>query len=207
MQTMKKFAVASWLSLGALGCSSGSGGTEATTPPSEPPGSEASVPELGEEPDVNARSMPEAAGAVEVSILPRSASTLSGTARFESVPQGVKVAVKVLGAPPGEHGAHIHQSADCSAADASSAGAHFNPDGHDHGKPGDSARHLGDLGNLIVQADGTGTLEILIEGSSLEPDDPHSILGRGLIIHAQKDDGSQPSGNSGARIGCAEITR
>lgn len=207
MQTMTRIAVLSWLSVAALGCASGAGGADANVPPSEPPGSDASAPPVGVEPGETSRSMPEARGPIEAAIVGRSESKLTGTANFEPTSAGVKITVKVSGAPPGEHGSHIHQTGDCSAADASSAGPHFNPDGHDHGQPGDAARHLGDLGNLLVAADGTGTLEIEVTGATLEVDDPHSFLGRGLIIHEKKDDGSQPSGNAGARIGCAEIRR
>jgi Cu-Zn family superoxide dismutase len=36
---------------------------------------------------------------------------------------------------------------------------------------------------------------------------PESVIGKALVVHADQDDfESQPSGNSGARIGCGEIT-
>ena len=86
-----------------------------------------------------------------------------------------------------------------------SAGGHFNPDKHDHGLPTADARHLGDLGNLEVGKDGKGHTEITIPGANLKKDDPHSYLGRAIIIHEKKDDGGQPTGNAGGRIGCGVI--
>jgi Cu-Zn family superoxide dismutase len=142
-----------------------------------------------------------------VAIQARSGAALTGTARLEETPDGVKVTLKLGNAPPGLHGAHIHEKGDCSAADGTSAGDHFNPAGHDHGRPPDEKRHLGDLGNIGVDQSGVGLLEIVVAGANLKPDDPNSYLGRAVIVHAKKDDGSQPSGNAGARIGCAEIKR
>ena len=43
----------------------------------------------------------------------------------------------------GQHGAHIHEKADCSSPDAKSAGEHFAPDGHPHGLPPEEPRHPG----------------------------------------------------------------
>jgi superoxide dismutase, Cu-Zn family len=142
-----------------------------------------------------------------VTILPRSNSKLKGTAHFEPTAHGVKVTIDVTDAPSGKHGAHIHQVADCSSKDAKSAGDHFNPESHEHGLPMVEARHLGDLGNLEVGKDGKGHLEITIAGASLKPGDKMSFLDRGIIIHEKVDDGGQPAGNAGARIGCGEIKR
>jgi superoxide dismutase, Cu-Zn family len=144
------------------------------------------------------------AGTALVTIEARSESKLSGTARFEPTADGLRVVVHIVDAAPGEHGVHIHEVGDCSAADGSSAGAHYNPEGHDHGRPPD-VRHIGDFGNMIVNEDGAGDLEILVPGASLDPTAPGSFLGRSIVVHAQPDDGSQPSGNSGARIGCGVI--
>jgi len=143
-------------------------------------------------------------GGASVPIEARSESKLSGTARFEPTDDGLRVVVTLVDAPPGEHGVHIHEVGDCSAADASSAGDHYNPEGHAHGRPPDQ-RHIGDFGNMIVTEDGNGSLEIVVPGASLEPEAPMSFLGRSIVVHAKADDGSQPSGNSGARIGCGVI--
>jgi Cu-Zn family superoxide dismutase len=144
---------------------------------------------------------------ITVTIEPRSGSKLKGTARLEPTAQGVKVTLDVSDAPAGQHGAHIHQNADCSSKDAKSAGDHFNPGSHSHGLPNVEARHLGDLGNLEVGKDGKGHLEITIAGANLKSGDKMSFVDRGIVIHEKVDDGGQPAGNAGARIGCGEIKR
>jgi Cu-Zn family superoxide dismutase len=141
-----------------------------------------------------------------VSLLSKSNSKVTGTVTLTEEDDGVKVAIQLANAKPGDHGMHIHEKADCSAPDAKSAGDHFNPEKHDHGMPDGDKRHLGDLGNISVDKDGTGTAETKVKGANLKPDDPMSFLRRSLIVHEKKDDGkTQPSGNSGARIACAEL--
>lgn len=147
---------------------------------------------------------PVPAGGTIIEIAPRSEAKLSGTARFEPVDEGLRVVVRIVDAPPGEHGVHIHEIGNCTAPDASSAGEHYNPENHEHGRP-PATRHLGDFGNLTVAEDGTGTLEIVVPGATLDPADARSFLGRSIVVHANPDDGSQPSGNSGPRIGCGVI--
>ncbi|MFO0757920.1 MAG: superoxide dismutase family protein [Byssovorax sp.] len=147
---------------------------------------------------------PASAPPVEVTIEPRSSSKLSGSATFTAVDGGVKVSIKVAGAPPGKVATHVHETGDCSAPDAKSAGGHFNPDNHPHALP-DGERHLGDLGNIDIAADGTGRLEITVKGANLTPGDAHSYLGRAIIVHEKQDDGGQPVGNAGSRIGCGVI--
>lgn len=143
--------------------------------------------------------------ALEVPLQPKSGSSLSGNATFTETPEGVKVVLTVAGVSPGEHGTHIHENGDCSAPDAMSAGGHFNPQQHPHGLPVTTPRHLGDLGNITVTVDGTGTLEFLAQGANLKEGDANSFLNRALIVHEKTDDGGQPVGNAGGRIGCAEI--
>lgn len=184
MNTIIERSVCGLLLVLAAGCASEKRPAETAEPAATPP----PVPE----------------GGTIIEIAPRSESKLSGTARFEPVDDGLRVVVRVVDAPPGDHGVHIHEVGNCTAPDASSAGEHYNPDSHEHGRP-PATRHLGDFGNLTVADDGTGTLEIVVPGASLDADSSHSFLGRAIIVHAQPDDGSQPSGNSGARIGCGVI--
>ena len=147
-----------------------------------------------------------AAGAwAPIQIAAKTDSGLTGTVVLQSVDNGVRVVIAVNNVSPGKHGAHIHEVGDCSAPDGKSAGGHFNPGGHDHALPGGAVKHLGDLGNITVDAQGVGALEFVIEGANLEDGKDNSILGRSLIIHADEDDGGQPTGNAGGRIGCAEL--
>jgi Cu-Zn family superoxide dismutase len=145
---------------------------------------------------------------IETPIEPKSGSSLRGRAVFTELPEGgVKVVIEVANVSPGKHGVHIHEKGDCSASDASSAGDHFDPDGHPHGLPPTAPRHIGDFGNIDVRPNGEGRLEIVAPRANLRLGDPHSFVGRSIIVHAKPDDGSQPSGNAGERIGCGEIRR
>jgi len=74
-----------------------------------------------------------------------------------------------------------------------------------HALPTGTPRHLGDLGNITISPDGKGTLDIVAPGANLKEGDPNSFLGRAIIVHEKQDDGAQPTGNAGGRIGCAEI--
>ncbi|MBX3186647.1 MAG: superoxide dismutase family protein [Labilithrix sp.] len=136
----------------------------------------------------------------------KSGSSLTGTAVLTEEPSGgVRVVIDVAGIAPGEHGAHVHQNGDCSSPDAMSAGDHFTPQRHPHGLPPTEPRHIGDFGNLVVGEDGRGRLEIVAPHASLRADDPCSFVDRAIVIHAHRDDGGQPSGNAGARVGCGVI--
>ena len=117
----------------------------------------------------------------------------------------MKVTVQVAGAPPGKVATHVHETGDCSAPDAASAGGHFNPVGKPHGLPPSGDRHLGDLGNIEIKPDGTGLTELVVQGATLQEGDPIPYLGRAIIVHDKKDDGGQPVGNAGGRIGCGLI--
>jgi len=144
---------------------------------------------------------------LSVPIDAKSKSKLKGRATFSEVEGGVMVKIEVEGVTAGDHGAHVHQIGDCSSADGKSAGDHFNPMTHDHALPKTEMRHLGDLGNLTVGKDGKGSLEITITGANLKSGDANSFDGRAIVIHAKKDDGGQPSGNAGDRIGCGVIAK
>jgi superoxide dismutase, Cu-Zn family len=142
---------------------------------------------------------------IVVALSAKSNSHLSGQATFTQVPGGVKVLIRVAGAPPGKIATHVHETGDCSAPDAKSAGGHFNPANQQHGLPAAAEHHLGDLGNIDIAADGTGTKEIVVTGATLADGAPTSYMGRAIIVHEKVDDGGQPVGNAGGRIGCGVI--
>jgi superoxide dismutase, Cu-Zn family len=156
-------------------------------------------------PPAAASASPETPKMLEVELQSKSGSKLLGKATLTETPEGVSVVLSVENVTPGEHGAHVHEKGDCSAEDGSSAGGHFNPGGHPHALPTGSPRHLGDFGNVMVDQDGKGKLELAALGANLRDNDPNSFLGRSIIIHEKKDDGGQPTGNAGGRIGCGEI--
>jgi superoxide dismutase, Cu-Zn family len=139
-------------------------------------------------------------------LYPTTGNQAHGSVMFTKVGNGVKVVADVEGLSPGNHGFHIHEFGDCTALDGKSAGGHFNPDGTPHGAPTASAknRHVGDLGNITAHTNGKAHLELV--DSLLTFDGPHSVIGRGVIVHAGKDDlTSQPTGAAGSRMACGVI--
>ena len=134
---------------------------------------------------------------------PTAGNTARGEVRFTKVDGGVRVTATFEGLPAGPHGFHLHETGDCSAPDAASAGAHYNPAGAPHGAPdaASASRHMGDLGNVEAGADGKATYERV--DNVLDYD---KLKGLAVLVHASADDlSSQPSGNAGARIGCGVI--
>jgi Cu-Zn family superoxide dismutase len=129
---------------------------------------------------------------------------VTGTVRFEQAAGGVRVVAELAGVQPaGQHGIHIHETGECTG-DFHTAGGHFNPGAAPHACPPTTPRHAGDLGNVESAADGSAHLELTTDLLRLEGDD--SIIGRALILHAGEDDcTTQPTGDSGARLGCGVI--
>ena len=150
---------------------------------------------------------PDAAPAsAKATIESKSGSKATGRAVFTELPSGgVKVEVWIENAAPGSHGLHLHEKGDCSAADASSAGPHFNAAGNPHAGPAEKARHNGDLGNIEVGADGKGHLEVTSDLLTVKPG-PNSVVGKSVVFHEKADDlKTQPSGNAGGRFGCGVV--
>ena len=138
---------------------------------------------------------------------PTGSNKVSGTVTFTEVADGVQVHADITGLTPGKHGFHVHEFGDCSAADGSSAGAHFNPTNKPHAGPDVLERHTGDMGNVEADASGKATLEYVDHQISLT-NDQQSAIGRSVVVHAKADDlKTQPSGDSGARIACGVIGR
>jgi Cu-Zn family superoxide dismutase len=129
-----------------------------------------------------------------------------GEATFEQVGDKVHVVVYVQGLKPGqEHGLHIHEVGDCSSGDGMSTKGHFNPHGKPHGHHGSGERHAGDLPSLKAAKNGRAKVDATMDIITVGPG-PASIIGRGLIVHADPDDyKTQPTGNAGARIACGVI--
>lgn len=129
----------------------------------------------------------------------------AGTAKLETHGSGLRLNVTVTGLPPGTHGLHLHATGSCDAPGFTSAGPHLNPAKRQHGTDNPGGRHLGDLPNLIVGADGSGTLSVMLPGdaSVLEAAILHDPDGTAIVVHAEPDDyRTDPSGNSGSRIAC-----
>jgi Cu-Zn family superoxide dismutase len=138
---------------------------------------------------------------------------VKGNVKFtEELESGrIRIDVNVVGLKPNsEHGFHVHEAGDLTDK-CTSMCAHFNPYGNTHGCPGMKKRHVGDLGNLTTNAKGEAKYTIYdniikLRGSKA------NIIGRGLIIHEDRDDcgkggnaESLKTGNAGKRIACAVI--
>ena len=146
---------------------------------------------------------PENTQAIAV-INPTEGNEAQGTVEFTQEAGGVRVIANLTGLTEGDHGFHVHEKGDCSAADGTSAGGHFNPHDTVHGAPDDAPeRHVGALGNITADASGQATYNHL--DTLLELDGDNSIIGLAVIVHALPDDFSQPYGNAGPRVGCGVI--
>jgi Cu-Zn family superoxide dismutase len=136
----------------------------------------------------------------------RSGSTVAGFVTVKRRAGVVRVFLNVLRAPPGDHRVQLHQNGDCTAADALSAGPHWNPDS----EPADGVRlgdaRLGDLGTMHVDETGRGLLSFSSAAFGLGDGTEFDIVGHALVIHEKPDDpASQPGGSAGARLACGVI--
>lgn len=143
-----------------------------------------------------------------VNLAAASGSLVSGKVALRPMGDGVHLSGTIGGfAPNSQHGLHVHEKGDCSAADASSAGAHFNPHARAHGRAGSGAHHAGDMDNLLADRDGIAHVNIHLRGVTLGGGAANDIAGRALVAHLAADDYvTQPAGNSGARVACGVIT-
>ena len=176
----------------------------ADSPDTDPPQAPVDSPDTTATP----MSMNDGADAYDAAatLSPTEGNNVTGRVTFTDTPDGVRVFAEISGLNEGMHGFHIHETGDCSAPDASSAGGHFNPGGHPHGAPDapDAERHAGDLGNLEVDVDGTARYERI--DTQISMSGPAAIVGKAVIVHAGQDDfTSQPSGDAGNRLACGVI--
>ncbi|EPY01498.1 superoxide dismutase family protein [Magnetospirillum fulvum] len=125
-------------------------------------------------------------------------------------PEGLVLAPKLVGLPPGPHGFHLHEFPSCAPKEQDGkpvaglgAGGHFDPDKTGiHRGPFDRG-HRGDLPALVVAADGTSGAPLLAPHLKLS-----DLRGHALVIHAGGDsytDQPLPLGGGGARLACGVI--
>jgi Cu-Zn family superoxide dismutase len=146
-----------------------------------------------------------AQGKVSATLAPSAGGSVAGTVTFVQEGSKVIVIADVSGLKPGPHGFHVHEKGDCSAADFTSAGGHFNPGGQPHGDPSAGAHHAGDMPLLIADASGKAALRTEVSPMTIGGG-TNDIVGKAVVVHADADDfKSQPAGNSGARIACGVI--
>ena len=141
-----------------------------------------------------------------ITLAPASASLVSGKLSATPIAGGVRITGEIGGLARGStHAIHIHEKGDCSAADATSAGGHFNPAQQPHGRAGRGPHHGGDMDNIVADASGVARVDVRALGVSLGGG-ATNLGDRAIVVHAMPDDySSQPAGNAGARVACGVI--
>ncbi|NJK28870.1 MAG: superoxide dismutase family protein [Acaryochloris sp. RU_4_1] len=133
-------------------------------------------------------------------LTPTAGNQVTGSVRFVQSGDTVMVTAKIQGLQPDSvHAWHIHEFGDLSSSDGKAMGGHYNPEQMPHGLPNNPKRHAGDLGNLTADRLGKAMKEITVDNITINGA-KNPILGRGMIIHAETDDGGQPLGNAGKRV-------
>ena len=134
-----------------------------------------------------------------------------GTITLTNSPAGAALKFALHGLPPGPHGVHIHDNANCDPTllngiriPGGGAGSHFDPD-HTAKHEGPTAEgHLGDLPLLVVESNGTATQTLT--APRLKNID--LLKGHALIIHIGGDNYSDSPailGGGGGRFACGLV--
>ena len=135
-------------------------------------------------------------------------TTVNGSVTFNTDPTG-KIIMTVDITVPAKAGKtvalHIHEHGDCGDMGKMAHG-HWNPTNEQHGEWGSANFHAGDIGNIKLNEQGQGSLSITTDLWTLGGQPDKNILSKSIIVHGGMDDyKSQPTGNSGTRIGCGVI--
>lgn len=134
-------------------------------------------------------------------------TTLNGKATFDVVDGKVKMDLDITVPKMANKSVavHLHEHGACGDMGKDAHG-HWNPTNQQHGKWGSSSFHLGDIGNVTLDANGKGHLEMETNLWTIGGDSTSNILNRAVIVHGGVDDfTTQPTGNAGSRIGCGVI--
>lgn len=155
-------------------------------------------------------SLNNASGKKASAVISATKSSMPGSGTINFVQKGNQVAMKLEISFPGKANqsvaVHIHEHGDC-GNEGNDAHGHWNPTKNSHGKWGDAQFHLGDIGNVQLDANGKGSTSITTDKWSIGTGADNDVVGRGLIVHDGVDDYvTQPTGNAGSRIGCGVIT-
>ena len=134
---------------------------------------------------------------------------VSGTGSISFLQDGDEVEMKLELDFPSKAGqtvaVHLHEHGDCGNA-GNDAHGHWNPTKVNHGKWGEGQFHLGDIGNVKLDASGKGSLNLETSLWSVASGATNDVVGKAIMIHENADDfTTQPTGNAGGRIGCGVI--
>lgn len=137
-----------------------------------------------------------------------STNEVIGTAKFYALADGkmkMDLEINFLEKADSTVAVHFHEHGDCGNMGENTHG-HWNPTNEAHGKWGSAAYHSGDIGNIKLDSKGHGKITLSTDRWTIIANDPENIIGRGIIVHGGTDDYvTQPTGNSGPRIGCGVI--
>jgi Cu-Zn family superoxide dismutase len=130
-----------------------------------------------------------------------------GTLRLVDHPGTIAVTGRLTGLAPGAHGFHIHETGRCDPPGFESAGGHWNPRANQHGLNNPQGPHMGDMPNLVVDANGIAEVNLNNTAGGLRGDGgAMDADGAAIVVHAGEDDqATDPSGDSGDRILCGVI--
>src|SRR2546423_111509 len=134
-----------------------------------------------------------------------------GTAQLSQDANGlVTIEIASISLPAGSHGIHFHGVGKCEggATAFSTASAHYNPMGMEHGLQNPRGPHAGDNPNIEIPPSGVGAVSFTTNRVTLTPGTTtlFDADGSSLVIHANADDQvTNPSGNSGGRIACGVV--
>ena len=144
----------------------------------------------------------------QATVMSADGSTL-GTVDLVAKGDGYQLTGMLEGIAPGLHGIHLHAVGTCDGPEFTTAGGHLNPGLHQHGSMNPAGEHLGDLPNLAADSAGSARLGLDLRGTRADLDrDLFDSDGTALVVHASADDyKTDPSGNSGKRIGCGVLKR
>lgn len=134
-------------------------------------------------------------------------TSVSGTATFVEAYGKVKMVLNLYipSKANSSVAVHLHEMGACGNMGKDAHG-HWNPTNQQHGKWGSASFHLGDIGNVTLDAQGHGSMELVTSLWTIGGNANNNILGRSVIVHSGVDDYvSQPVGNAGSRIGCGVI--
>ena len=134
---------------------------------------------------------------------------IPGNGTISFVQDGTEVDMKLELNFPSKAGqvlaVHIHEHGDCGNA-GNDAHGHWNPTKSNHGKWGEGQFHLGDIGNVQLDANGKATLNLETNLWTVGTGATNDVVGKAIMIHEKADDfTTQPTGNAGGRIGCGVI--
>jgi superoxide dismutase, Cu-Zn family len=143
---------------------------------------------------------------------------VSGTVEFVEMAYDtgneIEITLTAKGLKPGLHGVHLHAVGKCEPPAFTAAGGHFDPGPAGNTDPdANHPFHMGDIPNLRVGADGSGTLQARTTRVTLSAG-PLSLFdtdGSAVIVHGNPDQGTTGEPKSGVsggpRVACGAIEK